>query len=571
MTALNNLFTEEIAGTKVLVSFDYDTQTFKVVNKQTEDILIDGDDISVNAFLEKNGARVFLPRYMANDPVTTVNANNADKTHYSSWAVLLYLKNRADGIPMEMVIYPRDYQEGAKFLPGIKIPLGECVLDDMNKSSIVNLLMTQKDLLKDVNKVAVRTYTESDNREVALVAGTNKYYPMSVNPEDVDSFANSLILVVNSNGKEVDEDKLKKALNLKNTMSVLSSDEEQTQSVAESMSFDDIINKHVVVFESKDLNSLSRTLFHVHPEASYHNWKVSEIKENSNHNGFLFEVFGEATDSVLNDDFILGRLLSENVYITHRTPMHESSCAEKAIFSLMHGASMDDITNMVLTEHAKEAKQEKIMKECGLGVADIGGGVALPVMDVGVTTVADMSPSCVTSSDIHGIQGKVLAPMIPEKKVKKIVVKKKKAKKESSVDEKLLSELGILDSYKKLVGLTEDDEFNVGDATDDSSFENLGDFNDSADNATNTGNFDNTGADDMSDDFSDLGDLGSDDTTSDNSGDNAAEGEEPADVGVVEEITEDGKLKINWEDGTTSDEETNNVLVTSSKRPDVQI
>ena len=53
MTALNNLFTEEIAGTIVLVSFDYNTQTFKVVNKQTEDILIDGDDISVNAFLER--------------------------------------------------------------------------------------------------------------------------------------------------------------------------------------------------------------------------------------------------------------------------------------------------------------------------------------------------------------------------------------------------------------------------------------------------------------------------------------------------------------------------------------
>lgn len=570
MTALNNLFTEEIAGTIVLVSFDYNTQTFKVVNKQTEDILIDGDDISVNAFLEKNGARVFSPRYMANDPVTTVNANNADKTHYSPWAVLLYLKNRAESYPLEMIIYPRDYQEGAKFLPGIKIPLGECVLDNINKSSIVNLLMTQKDLLKDINKVAVRTYTESANREVALVAGTNKYYPMSVNPEDIDSFANSLILVVNSNGNEIDEEKLKKALNLTNTMSVLSSDENTAKSVVESMSFDDIINKHIVVFESKDLNSLSRTLFHVHPEASYHNWKVSEIKENSNHDGFLFEVFGEATDNVLNDDFILGRLLSENVYITHRTPMHESSCAEKAIFSLMHGASMNDITSMILTEHAKKSKQERILKECGLGGADISGGVSLPIMDVGVTTVADVSPSCVTSSDIHGIQGKVLAPMIPEKKAKKVIIKKKKSKKESLIDEKLLEELGILDSYNKLIGLTEDDDIGADNISNDSSFDNLGDFNDSTDISDNTGAFDNTDVGNNVTDFGNFNDLGSNDETTENASEESNE-QEQEDVGVVKEITEEGKLKIAWEDGTSSEENTNNVLVTSSKHPDIQI
>lgn len=247
--------------------------------------------------------------------------------------------------------------------------------------------------------------------------------------------------------------------------------------------------------------------------------------------------------------------------------MHESSCAEKAIFSLMHGASMDDITNMILTEHAKKSKQERILKECGLGGADIGGGVSLPVMDVGVTTVADVSPSCVTSSDIHGIQGKVLAPMIPEKKAKKVIIKKKKSKKESLIDEKLLEELGILDSYNKLIGLTEDDDVGVDN---DSSFDNLGDSNDSTDISDNTGAFDNTGVGNDTTDFGNFNNLGSNDETTENAGEESNE-QEQEDVGVVEEITEEGKLKIAWEDGTSSEENTNNVLVASSKHPDIQI
>lgn len=249
--------------------------------------------------------------------------------------------------------------------------------------------------------------------------------------------------------------------------------------------------------------------------------------------------------------------------------MHESSCAEKAIFSLMHGASMDDITNMILTEHAKKSKQERILKECGLGGVDIGGGVSLPVMDVGVTTVADVSPSCVTSSDIHGIQGKVLAPMIPEKKAKN---KKKKSKKESLIDEKLLEELGILDSYNKLIGLTEedDDDGGVDNISNDSSFDNLGDFNDSTDISDNTGAFDNTDVGNNVTDFGNFNDLGSNDETAENASEESNE-QEQEDVGVVKEITEEGKLKIAWEDGTSSEENTNNVLVTSSKHPDIQI
>lgn len=552
MTVLNSLFTEEIAGTKVLVSFDYDTQKFKVANSQTGDVLIEGSDIAVNAFLEKNGARVFLPRYMANDPVTTVNANNADKTHYSAWAVLLYLKNRADGIPIEMVIYPRDYQEGSKFVPGIKIPLGECALDNMDKSSIVNLLMTEKDLLKDLKKIAIRTYTESENREVALIAGTNRYYPMSINPGDVDSFANSLILVANSSGNDIDEEKIKKALNLKNTMSVISPDEGSAASLEESLSFDDIINKHVVVFESKDLNSLSRTLFHVHPEANYHNWKVSEIKENSNHDGFLFEVFGEATDEMLSNDFILGRLLSENVYITRRTPMHESSCAEKAVFSLMHGATMDDIKKMMF-------------KECGVsGGMGLDAGVALPIMDTGVMTTADSSLSAVTSSDIHGIQGKVLAPMLPEKKKKKLKPKHK-AKHESLIEENVLNELGIYDSYKKLISLSEDEmdsfdsDFDLDMSSGDEDF-----GNDSADDMfTDTDSIDNSG-DNLNVDSGDVNNTAPEDTE-------VSTESKSEDIGMVEDISEEGNLIINWEDGTTSEEKIDNLLITSTKKPEMQI
>lgn len=558
MTILNSLFTEEIVGTKVLVSFDYDNQNFKVTDSKTKDILIEGSDITVNAFLEKNGARVFLPRYMANDPVTLVNSNNADKTHYSSWAVLMYLRNRADGVPIEMVIYPRDYQEGSKFVPGIKIPLGECVVDDINKASIVNLLMTQKELLKNLSKIAIRTYKESDNREVALVASTNKYYPMNINPEDVDSFADSLILVISSSGKNIDEEKIKKALHLDNTLSVVSSSEEEQDSLEESMKFDDIINKHVVVFESKDLNSLSRTLFHVHPEASYHGWKVSEIKENSNHNGFLFEVFGDATDKVLSDDFILGRLLSENVYITRRTPMHESSKAEKAIFSLMHGASMSDIKRMIINEGVPK---EKEFEECGVTSAGMGldAGIPLQIMDTGVTTIADTSPSSVTSSDFHGIQGKVLYPMIPEKKHKK----KKKDKEIRSVleNEEILKELGISNTFSKLIALVEDDdEFNINSAENMESSEVSSDEFDS--NLFNDSNSDS--------DLNVGGDYISNSTVSDTSSDPENK-ENSEEVGVVDRISRNGKLIINWEDGSVSEEDTDNVILTTSKKPEIAI
>lgn len=589
MTILNNLFTEEIVGTRVLVSFDYDTQTYKVVEKDSEDVLAEGSDITVNNFLEKNGARVFLPRYMSNEPVTTVNANNADKTHFSSWAVLLFLRNRHDGVPVEMEIFPREYQEGLKFLPGIKIPLGECLLDDMKKSSIVNLLMKQKDFLKDLKKVAVRTYKESDDREVALVAGTNKYYPFKINSEETEPFANSLVLVVNNSGVDIDEEKLKKALFSKNTMSVLSANE-GTPTLDESLSFDEIINKHIVVFESKDLNSLSRTLFHVHPEASYHGWKVSEIKENSNHDGFFFEVYGESTDEVLNDDFLLGRLLVEAVYITHKTPLHNSSLAEKAVFSLMHGADLKKVTEAMLNEKSFE---KKVITECGdfagaglmngalsASAAELGGG-STSLMAGGVPDT-DLSPSATTASDFHGMQYKVLYPQFKAKDKVTRKKKKKKAKKSLTAKEAMLAEIGILDSYKKLIGLVEDDEnMNLGSDMD---------TNTGSDMNLNTGDSDmgDIGGDvtgDLGSDLSNSVDLGNDLGTDSNSGDsmpdlsmgNGDEGAESVEadseelVGTVESVTEEGKLVVRWDDDTTSLEDSNNLLLKSSKKSDIQV
>lgn len=582
MTILNNLVTEEIVGTRVLVSFDYNKQLFRVVDKETEDVLAEGSDISINNFLERNGARVFLPRYMSNEPETKVNANSADKTHFSAWAVLLYLKNRhEDNAVVEMEIFPRDYQEGLKFLPGIKIPLGECLIEDINKSSIANLLIKQKDFLKDLKKIAVRTYKESDNREVALIAGTNKYYPFNVDGEEAESFANSLVLVVNNSGIDIDEEKLKKALSSKNTMSVLSADE-GTPTLDESLKFDEIINKHVVVFESRDLNSLSRTLFHVHPEASYHGWRVSEIKENAKHDGFLFEVFGESTDAMLNDDFILGRLLVEDVYITHKTPLHNSSLAEKAVFSLMHGASINEVTDAMLNDFKISKKEITECGDCGVGLGS--AGMAAPVeLSTGVAPVvvdgvpsADLSPSTTTSADFHGIQNKVLYPMINVKD--KVVKKKAKGKKKLSHKESLLSEMGILGAYNKLMRLAEDDDIptdsNNSNAGNASELEDFGGEDDTNSMESNNFNFGNMGDSNTSDSDSNINisDFGNDsENTGSEAGKESEESEGEELVGTVESSTEEGKLVVRWSDDTTSLEDPDNLLLHPSKKQDIQI
>lgn len=475
MRKINKLFTEEVAGVKVVVSYDYKENTFKVVNEETDEVMKEGDETSVSAFLEVNGARIFAPRYMANYPVTKVNDNTANLQGLSPFGLLEFLRVRRDGTTLELMIYPREMQEGAKFLPGIKIPLGECLLESMDKSSMINLMVNFKESLPSLKKIAVRTYKECDNREVALVLDNGKYFPMVISPEDAGSFKNSIVLILQGNGVEIDKDALEKALMTPNTMSVVSQDLQEVEkddTIKECFSVDDLINSQVVVFESSDLNALSHTLFHVHPEASSRKWKVSEIKECANKKGFYFEVQGKNTDDLLSDEMILGRLLSENVYITHNTPLHNSSPMDKAVFALMNGVSLTEAINSMVSSQTELLKKEKTLSECGLGC--IGGLADVAVVTADVNASAAPA-SCgdnggaMTSSDIHGIAGKILYPMQKNNKKKK---EKDIVKVNDDLKNQILTEMGIADKYYQATTfqthdveiLKEDDD--VGDTSD---------------------------------------------------------------------------------------------------------
>lgn len=487
MKKLNKLFTEEISGVKVLVSYDYETQTFKVVDKESGDILKEGDEIPVCEFLEVNGARIYAPRFMANYPVTKVNGNAADLHHMTPFSLLEFLRLRKDSTELELVIYPRDMQEGAKLLPGIKIPLGECLLESLDKASMINLMITYKEDLNKLKKVAVRTYKECDEREVALVTNDGKYYPMMITPEDTESFKNSLVLILRSNDVDLDKDSLEKALMTPNTLSVISPEQldiNEEDTITECFSVDDLINSQIVVFESSDLNSLSRTLFHVHPEATARKWKVSEIKESASHKGFFFEVQGKNTDKLLSDKLILESLLSENVYITHSTPLHDSSPMDKAVFAVMNGIDIKEAINSMVEEQTKLNQEEQHLKECGsiCGLGDVAVVTSVapaPVVSTAAVTCGSDNVG-MTSADIHGIAGKILYPPLKAEKKKK---EKDVVKVNDDLKNKVLTEMGIADVYNQIMNLqkydveikntlTEDDD--IGDTSDFNLGSNIG-------------------------------------------------------------------------------------------------
>ena len=251
MIKLNKLVTESISGVNVLVSYDDPSQTFKVISKEKGDLLIEGDEIHVCTFLEVNGARIFAPRFMANYPLEKVHANTADMSHMSPFSLLEFLRLRKgiDG-ELELTIYPRDMQEGIKLLPGIKIPLGECLLEDMKKSSLINLMLVMKESTHLLKKVVVRTFKESDDRQIAFATEDGKYFPMIISPKDEDSFANSVVLVFGNSGIELDLDSLKTALKTPQTMSVISRDPNEVQeidTIQECFSVDYLIVSHIFV------------------------------------------------------------------------------------------------------------------------------------------------------------------------------------------------------------------------------------------------------------------------------------------------------------------------------------
>lgn len=568
MNKLNKVVTESISGVNVLVSYDDQTQTFKVVDKEKEDVLIEGDEIHVCTFLEVNGARIFAPRFMANYPIEKMNANNADMSHMTPFSLLEFLRLRkgVDGA-LELTIYPRDMQEGAKFVPGIKIPLGECMIEDMKRSSLIGLMLTMKESFKDLKKVVVRTFRECDERQVAFATENGKYFPIVIEPKDDDSFANSVVLILGNSDVELESDTLKNALKTPQTMTVISRDpteSSEVDSIQECFSLDDLIDSHIVVFESSDLNALSNTMFHVHPEATARKWKVSEIKEDVDHNLFYFEVQGNRTDELLSDDFVMGRLLSENVYITHRTPLHESSPMDRAVFALMNGMSLTEAVKNMVDEQVKLDKLSKQMKEC-----DCGGVCADGLSTVATVTASPIAVSTVsccdtskgmTSADIHGIAGKVLAPMKKQHKKKN---EKDVIKVNDDLRATILREMGIEDQYNKIMnikqGLKEDDE---AFPTDASGSDDAGVGSDLATELAN----DMASVSDSSSpvDFSFPGD--SSDKQEDEQGEKSEEDKIDSDVAIVTQISEDDSSKVGLEysDGSVTEESFDNLVVAGS-------
>lgn len=568
MNKLNKVVTESISGVNVLVSYDDQTQTFKVVDKEKEDVLIEGDEIHVCTFLEVNGARIFAPRFMANYPIEKMNANNADMSHMTPFSLLEFLRLRkgVDGA-LELTIYPRDMQEGAKFVPGIKIPLGECMIEDMKRSSLIGLMLTMKESFKDLRKIVVRTFRECDERQVAFATEDGKYFPIVIEPKDDDSFANSVVLILGNSDVELESDTLKNALKTPQTMTVISRDpteSSEVDSIQECFSLDDLIDSHIVVFESSDLNALSNTMFHVHPEATARKWKVSEIKEDVDHNLFYFEVQGNRTDELLSDDFVMGRLLSENVYITHRTPLHESSPMDRAVFALMNGMSLTEAVKNMVDEQVKLDKLSKQMKECDCGGVCVDG--LSTVATVTASPIAVSTVSCcdtskgMTSADIHGIAGKVLAPMKKQHKKKN---EKDVIKVNDDLRATILREMGIEDQYNKIMnikqGLKEDDE---AFPTDASGSDDAGVGSDLATELAN----DMASVSDSSSpvDFSFPGD--SSDKQEDEQGEKSEEDKIDSDVAIVTQISEDDSSKVGLEysDGSVTEESFDNLVVAGS-------
>lgn len=576
MIKLNKLVTESISGVNVLVSYDDKTQTFKVVEKEKEsNVLVEGDEIHVCNFLEVNGARIFAPRFMANYPIEKMNKNNADMTHMTPFSLLEFLRLRkgVDGA-LELTIYPRDMQEGAKFVPGIKIPLGECLVEDMKKSSLIGLMLSMKESMKNLKKVVVRTFNESDERQIAFATEDGKYFPMVLEPKDDDSFANSVVLILNNNGIELECDDMKKALSTPQTMTVISQDPaemSEADTIQECFSVDDLIDSHIVVFESTDLNALSNTMFHVHPEATARKWKVSEIKEDANKELFYFEVQGNKTDELLSDDMVMGRLLSENVYITHRTPLHDSSLMDKAVFAVMNGMSITEAVQSMVKEQVKLNESKKKFIESGFGcVAGLGDVAAVTAAPMATDTTALSCGSMekgMTSADIHGIAGKVLAPMMKQKKKKE----KDVVKVNDDLRAVILREMGIEDQYNKIMnikqGLKEDDA-EEGSGLDLSADAGSSDFD--------------LGSDLSSELNSDMASLGGDDSSGGIPGEgeeNTSSGEDDNDkddkslidndVALVTNSNEDDSSQVDLEynDGSVTSESINNLVVASSVKP----
>lgn len=533
MIDLNKLFTEEISGITVLVSYNDETKTFKVINKNNKDLLKEGDEITVNNYLDVNGARVYAPRFMANYPVTKVNANASDLTHMSAFSVLEFLRLRHDSTEIEMVIYPRDMQEGCKILSGIKIPLGECLLQEGRTSSMVDFMISCKESLDKIKKVVVRTFKESDPCEVAVVDSENKFYPFNISKEDKDSFANSLVLILSGNDVNLNLENLLKALFTDNTMSVISQDLSQLEkndTITECFSVDDLINSHIVVFESSNLNALSRTLFHVHPEANLRKWKVSEIKESIDQKGFYFEVQGKNTDELLSDDLVLGSLISENVYITHRTPLHEASPVDKAVFALMNGISVETAVESLVKEQKEKDEEFSSLKECDS--CDVSGNVPTEVLSDG---------RGFKTSNIEGIEGKILAPM---KKQKKDVKNDEPIKVNSDLKYMVLKDLDLSESVLKSLKLLKEDEEQGFDM-------DLGLGTNSSENNEDS-LFGNS-------------EVSSETSSSENSNEESEKNKED-EVGKVLSFSSDdpSKLVIQWPDGSETIEDSDNLIVSSS-------
>ena len=120
-------------------------------------------------------------------------------------------------------------------------------------------MLVMKESTHLLKKVVVRTFKESDDRQIAFATEDGKYFPMIISPKDEDSFANSVVLVFGNSGIELDLDSLKTALKTPQTMSVIARDPNEVQeidTIQECVSVDDLIDSHIVVFESTDLYSL---------------------------------------------------------------------------------------------------------------------------------------------------------------------------------------------------------------------------------------------------------------------------------------------------------------------------
>ena len=350
MTKLNKVITEEIARLPVTLSFDYATKLYSVVDEKNKE-LYKADKWKMTTWLVENDARMFSPRYVANFPLSDVNRNEGDITHFSPEALLELLRIRNGAEDIKITICPRAVVKGANKIIDIEQKyLGEeCLVKDIKEASLLNFLEVADD--EDIKKLVIRK-TDENEPQIALILGTNKYYPVIDNDEE--GFGESLCNVLKLQGCEFNKQEVLEALKTPG-LHIFEAEVEPAKKI------ESIIKEQEVVFESRNINQLSKTYIRMNANSQAEGWKVTPIKESGDY--FSFDVRGNFKNKNLRDDNYIGNFLVEGVRFIRGSLLNESNDISKATMAMNGGLTITEAMDALLGSGSFEKKSITESKE----------------------------------------------------------------------------------------------------------------------------------------------------------------------------------------------------------------